>query len=431
MNITTPDKVSGQQHTAAEYNAFKAAINSKQDAEEGKGLSSNDFTDADKAKLDSISDDGGTGTPGKSAYQIAVDAGFVGTEHQWLESLKGADGADGTPGKSAYQSAVDAGFLGTEAEWVQQTKINVANVLALLGLEGSVLPRQVGDKIQFDMNWNGVFGDPQNIPDVPGAVVLRSQYDALLARVAALEAGGGGTDPDAIGDLPGVFLHLNARDGVTQVSGEVDTVADQSPTGLTAHAFNAAQRPAITLTGPGGSPAFAFGGNSTLVIDALPLPASGELSMFFVAKFTPGVIAILAEMGEAFYTVTGRIALTQLDVPNTAQGADGIEAALQLSGAQAKYQQSIGYDWCIYHAKFNTAAAPKASSKIDNSAAGGVVADDGAIGTGGYSNNEVLYIGSRAGSAAFFGGEITDIVMCTDPAQDTAIYNALKSLHNL
>lgn len=32
------------------------------------------------------------GAPGKSAYQLAVDHGFVGTEAEWLASLKGADG---------------------------------------------------------------------------------------------------------------------------------------------------------------------------------------------------------------------------------------------------------------------------------------------------------------------------------------------------
>ena len=38
---------------------------------------------------------GGSGTAGKSAYEIAVDNGFVGTETEWLESLKGSDGKDG------------------------------------------------------------------------------------------------------------------------------------------------------------------------------------------------------------------------------------------------------------------------------------------------------------------------------------------------
>ena len=37
----------------------------------------------------------GSGTAGKSAYEIAVDNGFVGTETEWLESLKGADGTNG------------------------------------------------------------------------------------------------------------------------------------------------------------------------------------------------------------------------------------------------------------------------------------------------------------------------------------------------
>lgn len=36
------------------------------------------------------------GSNGKSAYEIAVDNGFVGTEQEWLESLKGEDGKDAT-----------------------------------------------------------------------------------------------------------------------------------------------------------------------------------------------------------------------------------------------------------------------------------------------------------------------------------------------
>ena len=34
-------------------------------------------------------------TPGKSAYEIALENGFVGTEQEWLESLKGEDGLSG------------------------------------------------------------------------------------------------------------------------------------------------------------------------------------------------------------------------------------------------------------------------------------------------------------------------------------------------
>ena len=38
------------------------------------------------------------GSAGKSAYQIAVDNGFIGTESEWLATLKGSDGTDGTDG---------------------------------------------------------------------------------------------------------------------------------------------------------------------------------------------------------------------------------------------------------------------------------------------------------------------------------------------
>ena len=95
------------------------------------------------------------GKDGKSAYEIAVEYGFVGTETEWIESLKGVDGkdgcdgrngvdglpgkdgkdgADGLPGrdgidgingsdgKSAYIIAVEHGFSGTENEWLQSLK---------------------------------------------------------------------------------------------------------------------------------------------------------------------------------------------------------------------------------------------------------------------------------------------------------------------
>ena len=66
-------------------------------------------------------------TPGKSAYQLWLDEGNKGTEHDFLTSLKGEKGDQGAtgetgqagqPGLSAYQLAVNAGFKGTEAEWL-------------------------------------------------------------------------------------------------------------------------------------------------------------------------------------------------------------------------------------------------------------------------------------------------------------------------
>ncbi|MGN0605775.1 MAG: hypothetical protein ACI4JM_04555, partial [Oscillospiraceae bacterium] len=102
--------------------------------------------------LQKISEKGGNG---KSAYEIALEHGFVGTEAEWLESLKGKDGAvgpqgeqgppgadgqpgkngeqgspgvdgrdglDGTNGKSAFEIAVENGFVGSKTEWLESLK---------------------------------------------------------------------------------------------------------------------------------------------------------------------------------------------------------------------------------------------------------------------------------------------------------------------
>jgi len=68
---------------------------------------------------------GDQGDPGKSAYDIASEAGFDGSEEEWLESLRGEQGADGISGRdgaSAYEIAKNNGFTGTEEEWLESLK---------------------------------------------------------------------------------------------------------------------------------------------------------------------------------------------------------------------------------------------------------------------------------------------------------------------
>ena len=82
---------------------------------------------------------GVAGVDGKSAYEIAVENGFSGSEAEWLDSLIGAAGPAGEVGPSgpqgeagpqgpageagenglsAYQIALLGGFVGTESEWL-------------------------------------------------------------------------------------------------------------------------------------------------------------------------------------------------------------------------------------------------------------------------------------------------------------------------
>lgn len=60
---------------------------------------------------------GGTTKYGLSAYQIACNHGFEGTEEEWVESLRGEDGEDG---KDAYTIAKEKGYEGTEEEFYAQ-----------------------------------------------------------------------------------------------------------------------------------------------------------------------------------------------------------------------------------------------------------------------------------------------------------------------
>ena len=97
-------------------------------------------------------DTGAAGANGKSAYEIAVANGFVGTEAQWLASLKGADGVngtngtngnDGTDGKSAYELAKEGGYAGTQEQWLASLKgadgTNGTNGTNGLSMTGAVI----------------------------------------------------------------------------------------------------------------------------------------------------------------------------------------------------------------------------------------------------------------------------------------------------
>lgn len=75
---------------------------------------------------------GASGGDGKSAYEIAVEHGFEGSEAEWLESLKGEKGETGEtgpPGDSGKQG--EPGPPGQDAE-PQFTPDQVESLLALI-----------------------------------------------------------------------------------------------------------------------------------------------------------------------------------------------------------------------------------------------------------------------------------------------------------
>lgn len=117
-------------------------------------------------------DDGADGANGLSAYQVAQNNGFIGTEAQWLASLKGADGtigSNGDDGLSAYEIAVAGGFVGTEAQWLA----------SLRGADGA-------DGVSF--RFFPSFADVVN--PIAGDYVFDSAGDGTIYR-RVVDAGGG------------------------------------------------------------------------------------------------------------------------------------------------------------------------------------------------------------------------------------------------
>ena len=53
---------------------------------------------------------GSIGADGKSAYEVAVDNGYVGTEQEWIKSLKGEQGEKGDRGDSGVTTPINGFF---------------------------------------------------------------------------------------------------------------------------------------------------------------------------------------------------------------------------------------------------------------------------------------------------------------------------------
>lgn len=133
---------------------------------------------------------GTKGEDGKSAYQIALDEGFEGSETEWLASLKGADGRNGIDGKTPVKG-VD---YFTQAE-IQQIENNAAAKVDLSDYTKSADLSSVAT--------SGSYNDLKDKPSIPAAYELPVASATALGGVkvgnglsitdGVLSATGGGT----------------------------------------------------------------------------------------------------------------------------------------------------------------------------------------------------------------------------------------------
>ena len=179
---------------------------------------------------------------GMSAYQIAKEIGvFEGTEQEWLESLKGAKGdtgaqgekgetgAQGTDGLSAYQLALENGFVGTEEQWLESLK----------GMSAYQIAKEIGVFEGTEQEWleslKGEKGDTgaQGEKGETGA----QGADGLSAYQVALENGFVGTEEQWLESLKGEKGDTGAQGekGETGAQGEKGETGAQGADGLSAY----------------------------------------------------------------------------------------------------------------------------------------------------------------------------------------------------
>ena len=156
------------------------------------GLSADNAVNALKKLEDGIASGDFHGQNGKSAYQLAVDAGFEGTETQWLESLKGAPGdttaadAAAAAAKQAAreaQKAAESAVLYTEQHLTdsqqEQARLNIGVVGK--GRQNILLGTGIGNPIAVDDAFSAplcgliMYGkstqDGTPTPDAPAPIV--------------------------------------------------------------------------------------------------------------------------------------------------------------------------------------------------------------------------------------------------------------------
>ena len=111
-------------------------------------------------------DKGDTGATGKSAYEIAVDNGYTGTEQQWIEGQQGQGGSSPFLDAKANESSTGAKATGAGATALGDGAIADGNNNTVVGSGASATGESntvVGKGNKVEGNRSGAFGDPNVI----------------------------------------------------------------------------------------------------------------------------------------------------------------------------------------------------------------------------------------------------------------------------
>ena len=124
-------------------------------------------------------DKGNNGVAGKSAYQIAVDNGYIGTESAWVASLKGDKGDKGDTGAQGIQGI--QGEQGPKGDKGDQGNDGFTPIITFNNekTEMTVRGKTTTDKVDFRTITENVVAQTINNSLVTVNVLTQEEYDAL------------------------------------------------------------------------------------------------------------------------------------------------------------------------------------------------------------------------------------------------------------
>lgn len=287
------DNLEGGKITTITLDDFKKQLNDAITEAEKKAVPGKDGKDGSQGPQGEpgpAGKDGQPGKPGKSAYELAVDQGFSGTESQWLESLKkgpagpqgqpGKDGKNGIDGKSAYELAVTQGFKGDLAAWLE----------SLRGPQGD----------QGEQGPAGKDGErgPQGLPGADGKQGPAGQpgqpgkdgKDGQSAYQIAVNNGFSGSETDWLASLKG-------HDGHDGTQGPAGKDGERGPQGLPGAAGQPGQPGKDGQNGKDGK-----NGHSVWSIDSLSNTMSGAKAS--LSDLKPSDAVNRAQVGDLVFELT-------------------------------------------------------------------------------------------------------------------------------
>ena len=348
------------------------------------------------------------GAAGKSAYEVAVDEGFDGTEADWLESLRGKPGSRGgigPEGKSAYEIAVKEGFEGDELEWRD----------SLRGPPGQ--PGKDGTSGQA-----AGFGTPSasavSVPSgmAPSVEVTASGPDIakvfdFIFRIPCAASGGGSAEVLTYPE----YLDMPARDEDTLYAVTYQGKCDLYLGDIRITDNITAVLPSsILLSGPDG---VAGGKGATALYTASLLPDNVTETGLTWSCFTADGAASIDQDG--LLTALGRGTVTVIAASVARPSVKAVKSVsinltmrLVMTGQGFDASRSSAYKYLLVSDELQSLGLALVSSDFD----GEVPTNGGTVDAAGVANLRDVIISSPTGIMTFFLSETADVTQAVEVA---------------